>query len=92
MAAAVKPKARSRAPHTSRAMPRKARDTKTGERSVDAPYRAISGGATSPPPALPVSYWLERSSRVIIWIIGIAIILELFGIQIGPLVAGLGLF
>ena len=36
--------------------------------------------------------WLERSSRVIIWIIGIAIILELFGIQIGPLVAGLGLF
>ena len=32
--------------------------------------------------------WLERSSRVIIWIIGIAIILELFGIQIGPLVAG----
>ena len=36
--------------------------------------------------------WLERSSRVIVWIIGIAIILELFGIQIGPLVAGLGLF
>ena len=36
--------------------------------------------------------WLERSSKVIIWIIGIAIILELFGIQIGPLVAGLGLF
>ena len=36
--------------------------------------------------------WLERSSRVIVWVIGIAIILELFGIQIGPLVAGLGLF
>jgi MscS family membrane protein len=29
---------------------------------------------------------------MIIWIIGAGIILDIFGIQIGPLVAGLGLF
>ena len=31
-------------------------------------------------------------ARVIIWIVGIGIILDIFGVQIGPLVAGLGLF
>lgn len=36
--------------------------------------------------------WLERASRFIVWVIGVAIILDIFGIQIGPLVAGLGLF
>lgn len=36
--------------------------------------------------------WLERASRFIIWVIGVAIILDIFGIKIGPLVAGLGLF
>jgi len=36
--------------------------------------------------------WLERGSRFIVWVIGFAIILDIFGIQIGPLVAGLGLF
>ena len=36
--------------------------------------------------------WLERASRFLVWVIGIAIILDIFGIQIGPLVAGLGLF
>ena len=36
--------------------------------------------------------WLERASRFIVWIIGVAIILDIFGIKIGPLVAGLGLF
>ncbi|MFL2723574.1 MAG: mechanosensitive ion channel family protein [Gammaproteobacteria bacterium] len=36
--------------------------------------------------------WLERAARVIIWIVGIGIIFDIFGIQIGPLVAGLGLF
>jgi MscS family membrane protein len=36
--------------------------------------------------------WLERASRFIVWVIGIAIILDIFGIHIGPLVAGLGLF
>ena len=36
--------------------------------------------------------WLERASRAIVWIIGLGVILDIFGIQIGPLVAGLGLF
>ena len=36
--------------------------------------------------------WLERASKFIVWVIGAAIILDIFGIQIGPLVAGLGLF
>jgi MscS family membrane protein len=36
--------------------------------------------------------WLERASRFIVWVIGVAIILDIFGIKIGPLVAGLGLF
>ncbi|MGB2161882.1 MAG: mechanosensitive ion channel family protein, partial [Gammaproteobacteria bacterium] len=36
--------------------------------------------------------WLERASRFIVWVVGVAIILDIFGIQIGPLVAGLGLF
>ena len=36
--------------------------------------------------------WLERASRFLVWVIGIAIILDIFGIQIGPLVAGLVLF
>tara|TARA_B100001989_G_C24550613_1_gene474317 strand:- start:3618 stop:4781 length:1164 start_codon:yes stop_codon:yes gene_type:complete len=36
--------------------------------------------------------WLERAARLIIWVVGIGIIFDIFGIQIGPLVAGLGLF
>ena len=36
--------------------------------------------------------WLERASRFLVWVIGVGIILDIFGIQIGPLVAGLGLF
>ena len=39
-----------------------------------------------------MTMWLERAARIIIWIIGLGIILDIFGIQIGPLVAGLGLF
>ena len=39
-----------------------------------------------------MTMWLERSARMIVWIIGLGIILDIFGIQIGPLVAGLGLF
>ena len=39
-----------------------------------------------------MTMWLERSARMIIWIIGAGIILDIFGIQIGPVVAGLGLF
>ena len=36
--------------------------------------------------------WLERAARLIIWVVGIGIIFDIFGIQIGPLVVGLGLF
>ena len=36
--------------------------------------------------------WLERASSAIVWIVGLGVILDIFGIQIGPLVAGLGLF
>jgi MscS family membrane protein len=39
-----------------------------------------------------MTIWLERSARMIVWVIGLGIILDIFGIQIGPLVAGLGLF
>ena len=39
-----------------------------------------------------LSMWLERFSRVLIWILAIAIILDIFGVQIGPIIAGLGLF
>ena len=39
-----------------------------------------------------MTVWLERAARIIIWIIGIGVIFDIFGIQIGPLVAGLGLF
>ena len=35
---------------------------------------------------------LERAAKVIVWVIGLGIIFDIFGIQIGPLVAGLGLF
>tara|TARA_B100000530_G_C15722228_1_gene394360 strand:- start:14 stop:703 length:690 start_codon:yes stop_codon:yes gene_type:complete len=36
--------------------------------------------------------WLERFTRVLIWILAIAIILDIFGVEIGPIIAGLGLF
>ena len=39
-----------------------------------------------------MTMWLERAAKVIVWVIGLGIIFDIFGIQIGPLVAGLGLF
>ena len=39
-----------------------------------------------------MSVWLERSTKVLVWVVGLAIILDIFGIEIGPLIAGLGLF
>lgn len=39
-----------------------------------------------------MTIWLERAARIIIWVIGVGVIFDIFGIQIGPLVAGLGLF
>jgi MscS family membrane protein len=39
-----------------------------------------------------IQMWLERASKFVVWVIGVAVILDIFGIQIGPLIAGLGLF
>jgi len=39
-----------------------------------------------------MSMWLEKSLRILVWILGFAVILDIFGIEIGPLIAGLGLF
>ena len=39
-----------------------------------------------------LSMWLERFTRVLVWILAIAIILDIFGVEIGPIIAGLGLF
>ena len=36
--------------------------------------------------------WLKKTIQVLIWIIAAAMILDIWGIQIGPIVAGLGLF
>ena len=36
--------------------------------------------------------WLRKTIRVLIWVIAIAMILDIWGIQIGPIIAGLGLF
>jgi len=36
--------------------------------------------------------WLRKTIQVLIWIIAIAMILDVWGIQIGPIIAGLGLF
>ena len=36
--------------------------------------------------------WLRKTLEVLIWIIAAAMILDIWGIQIGPIIAGLGLF
>ena len=36
--------------------------------------------------------WFRRVIGVIIWVIGIAMMLDVWGIEIGPIIAGLGLF
>ena len=36
--------------------------------------------------------WLRKTIQVLIWVIAIAMILDVWGIQIGPIIAGLGLF
>ena len=41
---------------------------------------------------IAIQLWLERAAKFIVWVIGIAVILDIFGIQIGPLGTGLGLF
>jgi MscS family membrane protein len=37
-------------------------------------------------------HWIARSCKIIILVIGFAAILEIWGIKVGPIVAGLGLF
>jgi len=39
-----------------------------------------------------MSMWLERAVRMLLGVICLTIILDIFGIEIGPLIAGLGLF
>ena len=36
--------------------------------------------------------WLSKVAGVIIWIVGITMMLDIWGIEIGPIIAGLGLF
>jgi MscS family membrane protein len=36
--------------------------------------------------------WLRKTLEVLIWIIAAAMVLDIWGIQIGPIIAGLGLF
>ena len=36
--------------------------------------------------------WIIKSLKILIFILGLAAVLELFGIKIGPIIAGLGLF
>ena len=36
--------------------------------------------------------WLRKTLEVLIWIIAAAMILDIWGIQVGPIIAGLGLF
>ena len=48
------------------------------------PLQAVLGGATVD--------WVVKAVRLVIAFIGAAIVLEMWGIQVGPLLAGLGLF
>ena len=54
------------------------------------PLFAVLSNSTWLTPSM--STWLERAVRMILGVICLAIILDIFGIEIGPLVAGLGLF
>ena len=36
--------------------------------------------------------WIIKSLKILIFILGLAAVLELWGIKIGPIIAGLGLF
>lgn len=40
----------------------------------------------------PMVVWLRKGMKVIILLIGLATILEIWGIKVGPIIAGLGLF
>ena len=54
------------------------------------PLFSLLGDSTWMTPAM--STWLTRVSGVMIWIVGITMMLDVWGIEIGPIIAGLGLF
>ena len=58
--------------------------------NITKPLFSLLGDSTWMTPAM--SLWLSRVSGVIIWIVGITMMLDVWGIQIGPIIAGLGLF
>jgi len=58
--------------------------------NITKPMYSLLGDSSWMTPAMAL--WLNRVSAVIIWIIGITMMLDIWGIQIGPIVAGLGLF
>ncbi len=54
------------------------------------PLLSLIGGTSWLTPAMTT--WFRRVIVVIIWVIGIAMMLDVWGIEIGPIIAGLGLF
>tara|TARA_B100001123_G_scaffold107629_1_gene125340 strand:+ start:1770 stop:2894 length:1125 start_codon:yes stop_codon:yes gene_type:complete len=54
------------------------------------PLLSLVGDTSWLTPAMTT--WFRRVIGVIIWVIGIAMMLDVWGIEIGPIVAGLGLF
>jgi MscS family membrane protein len=58
--------------------------------NITKPLFSLLGDSTWMTPAM--SLWLSRVSGVIIWIVGITMMLDIWGIEIGPIIAGLGLF
>lgn len=54
------------------------------------PLFSLLGDTSWMTPAMAL--WLNRVSAVIIWIVGITMMLDIWGIEIGPIIAGLGLF
>ena len=58
--------------------------------NITRPLFSLLGDSTWMTPAM--STWLTRVSGVMIWIVGITMMLDVWGIEIGPIIAGLGLF
>jgi MscS family membrane protein len=54
------------------------------------PLLSVLGESSWLTPAM--STWLSRVAAVLIWIVAITMMLDIWGIEIGPIIAGLGLF
>ncbi len=54
------------------------------------PLLSVLGESSWLTPAM--STWLSRVAGVLIWIVAITMMLDIWGIEIGPIIAGLGLF